>query len=672
MRKKKASQKANKAEEVKPSEETEIRQAEGTQPEQTPVKALPEGPAATSDGNLPALYNAVNPSRSVNLLDIPTKQEPGDSSEAKSRKAKSSPESRPSEEVKKIEAPKPAGEAETPEEAEAPKEAKKPKTRPGAIKRFLGMSVFPGGKQRAVGLDIGTRSIKIVELAERIRGYTLKGCGTMSLPPEVIVNGEVMDRELLVDNIETLVRQSGIEEKNVVVAISGKNVIIKKVVTEKPPKGQLPQTIENLVRENVPFDLDEVSVDSGVLKEQDGNIEVVLTTAKNEAIYSLINIVRDAGLTPVAIDTTPFALQNVCQVNDYITDSGTYALIDIGFETTSVTVIKDGFYYYSQDIPTGVCSVCSFTEALQKLLGISSEEALSILQGKAIEGAASTKAPHMIKSTSQKLAEQIDKLFVDVLPERELTKLILSGGGAKIPKLREFLAEAFNVPCEIVDPLRNIYYNSETSVPQHPLDVATGLALSRFSGAKLSANLLPLEERVVEKTKVRKFLKAAVPLYSLLGTFAILLVISSELTRKENKLRKDIKTIKVEKEFFQEKIAMIDDMKQKQKDIKTKVEFTQDLEKERFTRVQLLDEINRLLPGYTWLTSLAEEESSDKGLSISLTGVTTTNLSVSNFMTRMQRSPYFDDVRLSYTRKGEMGGQEITEFEIKAVFVKLS
>jgi len=106
----------------------------------------------------------------------------------------------------------------------------------------------------------------------------------------------------------------------------------------------------------------------------------------------------------------------------------------------------------------------------------------------------------------------------------------------------------------------------------------------------------------------------------------------------------------------------------KEKEILTKIEVMQDLSKYKYERVKLLDDINRLLPDYTWLNALNEESADSSGINILLIGVTTSNFAVSEFMRRLEQSPNFKDINLSYTKSGEISGIETTEFEIKAKF----
>ena len=215
------------------------------------------------------------------------------------------------------------------------------KSRLQTLKDFLGKSIFPETLMTSVGLDIGSKLIKIVQLTEHSGVITLEKYGIAELPPEVIVDKEVMDREVLIETIKNLVEKTGIEEKKVTILISGKDCIVKSVSTEKLSRGELTKKSEQLAKDNIPFDISEISLDSLILKQEKESTELLLIAAKNESIYTHIDIVQDAGLIPISINSLPLVLENVAVVNGYLKDEGISMLFNIGFENTQAVAIRD-------------------------------------------------------------------------------------------------------------------------------------------------------------------------------------------------------------------------------------------------------------------------------------------------------------------------------------------
>jgi len=86
-----------------------------------------------------------------------------------------------------------------------------------------------GKKKDVIGLDIGSNSIKLVELKEDKNGHKLQNLAISPLPPEAIVDGALMDSVTIIDAIRDLVANSKIKTKDVVTSVSGHSVIVKKI-----------------------------------------------------------------------------------------------------------------------------------------------------------------------------------------------------------------------------------------------------------------------------------------------------------------------------------------------------------------------------------------------------------------------------------------------------------
>ena len=525
------------------------------------------------------------------------------------------------------------------------------------IKAFLNKAIFYRPK-RAVGLDIGSKFIKVVEIVEDSSGYILERYGVRELPTGVVVDRDIMDRDALIENIWVVINDANITEKNVALIVPSKDVIIKSVSMKKVGRGELQKKVEELAEANIPFNLNEISLDFKILEGKKGTQTILLVAAKNEAIYPLIDTVRDAGLSPAILDVMPFVLQNAFQVSGYISHKEVYGIVNIGFERTSIVFIKDGAYYSDQDIAMGVRT---FIEAIQKTLSIPFDKAAAVLQGETynIKG---EDVDNAINSTADKLLKRIERGSLSIL--KKCKKVILSGGGANIAGIRNIFAGKFEV--EIGNPL-NGFRHKELDIPSHTLDIAVGLALSKLSKERIGVNLLPLDERPVEKSKAVEILKSAFPIYIVGGTLLILAGLSVVLSQKENRLRKDVDNMRAIQLSLQSKVQAVNELMQKSRDISLKVKVIEELEKDKFIRVQLLDELNRLITPNTWLTSI-KEEGFGSGLHIVFRGITTSNLAVSNFMRRLDNSVHFKEVKLSYTRMKEIDGIKTTEFEIKGVF----
>ena len=116
-----------------------------------------------------------------------------------------------------------------------------------------------------IGLDIGTSSIKLIEIEESKGGYRLKNFGINSLPKDAIVNGSIVNHDAVVNSIQQILSNLKIKTKDVVASISGHPVIIKKITMPLATDEELEDSIKFEAEQYIPFDLEEVNIDFQVL-----------------------------------------------------------------------------------------------------------------------------------------------------------------------------------------------------------------------------------------------------------------------------------------------------------------------------------------------------------------------------------------------------------------------
>ena len=208
----------------------------------------------------------------------------------------------------------------------------------------------------AVGLDIGASSIKLVKLQEKAGGYSLRALGIKDLPFDAISSEEIKDRDAIIFDIQNLVDQTDPKIKEVVIAISGHGVITDKFVMDKKSGAEADQAILFEAEQRSPFDVEDVTMDYHIIRvdEDTAKMEVLLVAARNEFLKNYLDLILDAGLRPVVVDTDAFAMLNAYQINYEVDPSKVTALINIGFDITNLIFLKDGLYHSTRDVSNGV------------------------------------------------------------------------------------------------------------------------------------------------------------------------------------------------------------------------------------------------------------------------------------------------------------------------------
>ena len=164
-----------------------------------------------------------------------------------------------------------------------------------------------------IGLDIGSSAVKLLELTREKKETTwrLSNFGMVKLPPEAIVDGAVMNTNVVVDAIRELVARHKIKTKEVCTSVSGHSVIIKRINLPVMTPEELEESIHWEAEQYIPFDIQDVNIDLQILDsegDEAGQMEVLLVAARKELVNEYVSLIQEAGLNPSIIDVDAFAV----------------------------------------------------------------------------------------------------------------------------------------------------------------------------------------------------------------------------------------------------------------------------------------------------------------------------------------------------------------------------
>ena len=308
-----------------------------------------------------------------------------------------------------------------------------------------------------VALDIGSSSIKMVEVAVEKNGYRLLNVGIQPIPALAIQNNMVADREAVVRAIQSLMRDHGVKATQVIAAVPGRVAIIKKIQLPAQSEEELDANVEFQASQLIPDALENVNLDYQALDyvENSDKIDVLLIAVKKEIVNSYAQAIKDAELIPTIIDVDYFAMENMYEVNYELDAIGVVGLIHIGARYTSINVLKNGLSTFTGDLPVGGES---FTEALVHALQLSYDQAETLkVSGGQPEGKKGADMETLLKPTTDYLAAEISRtlsLYRAVADDQQIHKIYLSGGSAKVPGLSQILGARLGVEVELIDPFR--------------------------------------------------------------------------------------------------------------------------------------------------------------------------------------------------------------------------
>jgi type IV pilus assembly protein PilM len=342
-----------------------------------------------------------------------------------------------------------------------------------------------------VGIDIGSSSVKAVELVVKPKGLELLHVGAAPLAPEAIVQGAFLNSSAIVEAVSEAVSNAGIKTKQVAAAVSGHSVIVKKISLPSMTRDELEESIRWEAEQYIPFDINEVNLDFQILDTgaSDGQMDVLLVAAKKDLIDDYVAVLSEAGLTPQVVDVAAFAVANSFAKNHDAEPDEVVALVNIGAQTVNINILAGGVPAFTRDVSAGGNQ---YTEEIQKALSIAFEDAERIKLGGRSESDGQDVVPQEVEDAIQAVTETLIAeitrsldFFQATSAESRISRVVLSGGGAKVSGLEKAFYERTQLKVERMNPLARMLPSNRFEAGQleelsPSLAVCVGLAMRRL------------------------------------------------------------------------------------------------------------------------------------------------------------------------------------------------
>jgi len=317
-------------------------------------------------------------------------------------------------------------------------------------------------KRAGFGLDVGSSAVKLVQLQEGSTGFALETFAIVMLPPDAIGEGMIKDPPVVVDAIKEVVGKARVKTKDAVLSISGRELIMKKIQLPKVTAKELDDAIMLEAEHHINLPIDDVYLDHQVVGQsrgQGGTMDVMLVAVKKTKINEYVAVVEEAGLTPVVVDVDAFALQNQYEMNSPETTTEAVALIDIGASIMKTNVVRGGFSIFARDIAFGGNN---YTRAISQRLNIPFDRAEAAKKGEEVAGGRWDDLVPSLEAVSRELSLEIQRTFdyfASTAESERISRIVLSGGCAKLSGIDEFLSSSWGIPVEVVKPFQNVQFD---------------------------------------------------------------------------------------------------------------------------------------------------------------------------------------------------------------------
>ncbi len=354
---------------------------------------------------------------------------------------------------------------------------------------------FFSKSKRFLGIDIGTSSVKVVELSHSKKGTVLENYGERinKVNEKELESGIrkkaffASDREVA-NSVKEILTETKIGSREAVFSIPDFMSFFTVFTTPPMPKEEIASVVRFEARQHIPLPLQEMALDWSLIEDDEEKenkkkgSKILLVAVPNKTILKYQKVAEMAGIKVSTIEAEVFSLARAAVKKDDV--SKTVQLIDLGVQSTTITITKDGSVRSTYSIDF---SVAEIVKELAGSLDVSYNEAEEIIKSKGLidERVGSIVRSHVDDLVSE--SKQVSDSYFKH-EKKEIEKIIVAGGAALIPGLSEYFSEKVKKEVQIADPFVDITYPPmlkdviKEMGPRY--SVAVGLALRDIENSK--------------------------------------------------------------------------------------------------------------------------------------------------------------------------------------------
>lgn len=350
----------------------------------------------------------------------------------------------------------------------------------------------------AVGLDIGTSAVRAAELSGGAGGATLQRFGQIALPDGAVRDGEIHDAAAVTAAVRQLWATVKFSSKRVVIGVANQRVVVRQVDLPWMPEKELRKSLALQVGEMIPMPVEDAVLDVHLIEEvldPDGArmMRVMLVAAGKDMVSIAVDAVSKAGLKPVMVDLTPFAVMRSLGGGSSVLglETESDAIVEAGADVTNIIIHRNGVPQFVRVLLLGGRDI---TDTMAERMGVDHLTAEGTKLGMMLAPDPTRIDSHPASRALEASAGQwIDEVRQSIdfhlsqSPGERVRRIVLSGGGSQLGGLAQRLATASRLPVVVASPLSGMSVGRTGLEPdqiasiQDRMAVPVGLALGRAS-----------------------------------------------------------------------------------------------------------------------------------------------------------------------------------------------
>ncbi len=339
----------------------------------------------------------------------------------------------------------------------------------------------------SVGLDISDERIRFLELLKGNGGLVFGRYGEKNVPPGIVSVGHIKNPPELKKILAGFKNEYGLEF--VRVSLPEERAYLVKMEIPKVPESELRESIGFHLEEHVPVPAEEAVFDYQIIKEsktKKGFLEISVSVIPKKEMDTYLDLFRDTGLVPLSFEIEADAIGRAVIPHS---DKGTYMVMDFGKNRSGIYIMSEGVTRFTSTVEIGSESL---TKIIKNVLGVSGAEVEKIKNERGLSKSKDNQELFSaLLETVSVFRDEINKHYIywhdyeQSGGDKNIEKIILSGGGANLLGLPEYLSASLRVPVEVGNPWVNVntfenYVPPVTKNRSLGYATATGLALRGY------------------------------------------------------------------------------------------------------------------------------------------------------------------------------------------------
>ena len=340
-----------------------------------------------------------------------------------------------------------------------------------------------------IGLDIGTSAVRAAQVASGRGGFSLVSFGQVALPQGVVVDGEIRDQGAVAEALSQLIKRTKMKGRRVVLGIANQRVVVRQVDLPFLEEKEVRSSLRFQVADQIPMPVESAELDYQILGDfmtetQEHMMRVLLVAAATDMVETFVGTASAAGLEPVGVDLTPFAVARAVSpaARGESGIGGAEAVVDVGAGVTSIFIHHNGEPRFVRILLVGGDDA---TNALANDLAVSFDdaEAIKLDLGR---GVGSPEAQRVLQARVASLVEEI-RGSLDYYASQEdsgpIASIVMTGGGSLTPGLVASVEQTARVQVRRATPLSQMGFSKSGLTQEQVAQVepvasaAVGLAM---------------------------------------------------------------------------------------------------------------------------------------------------------------------------------------------------